>query len=127
MLGNLFGDSAEGQAVATYHQWIGDYGVHHFPAMRYYLGEYAGELVATGTLFVGSDTVGIYDIVTHPDYRHRGIGSAMFAHLLREAQAWPDRPAVLQASPDGIGIYRRAGFTPVGEVHVFERRSPEAR
>jgi hypothetical protein len=48
-----------------------------FPAMRYYLGTFHGKVVAIGTLFVGTQTVGIYDIVTHNDYRRRGIGSAI--------------------------------------------------
>jgi ribosomal protein S18 acetylase RimI-like enzyme len=108
--------------MRAYYQRLADYGMEHFPAMRHYLGTYEDKVVAAGTLFVGSETLGVYDIVTHPDYRRRGIGSAMFAHLLHEARAWPNRPVVLQASPAGIGIYRRAGFHSVGEVHVWEQR-----
>ncbi|NMG10772.1 GNAT family N-acetyltransferase [Brasilonema sp. UFV-L1] len=64
-----------------------------------------------------------YDIATRAEYRHRGIGSAMFSYLLREARFYQHRYAVLQASTDGIGIYLKAGFTPIGEVHVFENRT----
>ncbi len=35
---------------------------------------------------------------------------------------FPHRTAVLQASPDGMGIYRKAGFIPIGEVLVFDIR-----
>ena len=91
--------------------------------MRFYLGIYEGRAVATGTMFVGQETVGIYDIVTLAEYRRRGIGSAMFAHLLQAAQLCQRRYATLQASPDGLGIYKRAGFTAVGNVHVFENRA----
>jgi hypothetical protein len=46
----------------------------------------------------------------------------MFAHLIETAKSFGSRYAVLQASPDGIGIYRRAGFMSVGTVHTFENR-----
>ncbi len=46
----------------------------------------------------------------------------MFAHILRKARMFPHRTAVLQASPDGMGIYRKAGFIPIGEVLVFDIR-----
>jgi hypothetical protein len=36
-----------------------------------YIGSIGGEVVATGSLFVGSATCGIYDIVTHPDCASR--------------------------------------------------------
>jgi len=81
-----------------------------------------GEVIATGSLFVGSASCGIYDIVTRADARQRGIGSAMFAHMLREARRFPHHTAVLQASADGTGIYRKAGFIPTGEVLVFDIR-----
>lgn len=122
VLARLFGDSDEGRAVAAYYDRLSSYPVHDFPAMRCFIGTYHGNVVATGTLFVGRETLGIYDIVTAADHRQRGIGSAMFGHLLRAATAYPSRPVVLQASADGIGIYRKAGFQPVGQVHTFENR-----
>src|SRR5215813_10590755 len=102
---------------------LSKYEMSRFPAMRHYLGIYHDEVVATGTLFIGSETAGIYDIATRVEYRHRGIGSAMFAHLLKEAEDSHHRYAVLQASEDGIGIYLKAGFMPVGNVHIFENRA----
>jgi len=122
VIAELFGDSDEGRQVAAYFNLLSGYGVSHFPAMRYYIGTYAGEVVATGSLFIGSETVGIYDIVTRANYRRKGIGSAMFAHLLDEAKRYGHRYAVLQASADGIGIYIKAGFRAVGTVHTFENR-----
>jgi predicted acetyltransferase len=90
--------------------------------MHYYLGTLHDAVVATGTLFVGSETVGIYDVATCNAYRRRGIGSAMFQYLLKDAYTCNRRFCVLQASEDGLGIYVKAGFRPVGVVHVFEHR-----
>ena len=90
--------------------------------MHYYLGTLHDAVVATGTLFVGSETVGIYDVATCNAYRRRGIGSAMFQHLLEDARTCNRRFCVLQASQDGLGIYVKSGFRPVGVVYVFENR-----
>jgi len=118
-----FGASDEGDQVLAYFQRLCEYPLNNFPAMRYYLGTFHGIVVATGTLFVGSETVGIYDITTSNPYRRRGIGSAMFQHILEDARSCNRRSCILQASPDGLGIYLRAGFRPVGTVHVFENRA----
>lgn len=123
LLARLFSNSAEGDNVAAYFNMLSEHPMSAFPAMRHYLGKYHDEVVATGTLFIGSETVGIYDIVTRTDYRHRGIGSAMFAHLLNEAKSCSRHYAVLQASAAGIGIYQKAGFRSIGNVQVFENRA----
>jgi ribosomal protein S18 acetylase RimI-like enzyme len=122
VISDLFGDSREGREVAVHFQQLSAYPLSTFPAMRYYLGIFHGTVVATGTLFVGSQTAGIYDIVTHDQYRQRGIGTTMFQHLLKEAITTNRRYAVLQASKDGLGIYTRAGFQAVGNVLTFERK-----
>lgn len=123
VLASLFGASEEGNNVAAYFNLLSEQPISQFPAMRYYIGEYQGEVVATGALFTARETVGIYDIATHASYRHKGIDSAMFAHLLKEAKFYQRRYAVLQASAEGIGIYLKAGFEPLGDLHVFENRS----
>ncbi|GCE29937.1 N-acetyltransferase [Dictyobacter alpinus] len=121
LIAALFGNSPEGRQVFTYFQTLSSYPLTMFPNMRYYLGICDEQVVAIGTLFIGSETIGIYDIVTHNHYRKRGIGSAMFQHLLNEARKEKHRFSVLQASPDGLGIYLRSGFTITGEVFTFER------
>lgn len=123
VIAGLFGGTDEGRQVAAYFDLWSAYAASDAPAMRLYTGTYHGEVVATGTLFVGRETLGIYDIVTRAEYRHQGIGSAMFGHLLREATAYSQRYVVLQASADGMGIYLKAGFIPAGNVHTFENRT----
>ncbi len=122
VLAALFGDSDEASQVLAYFQRLCEHPLSMFPAMHYYLGTLHGAVVATGTLFVGSETVGIYDVATCNAYRRRGIGSAMFQYLLEDARTCNRRFCVLQASQDGLGIYVKAGFRPVGVVHVFEHR-----
>jgi ribosomal protein S18 acetylase RimI-like enzyme len=123
VIASLFGDSEEGRNVATYFNLLSESPMSTYPAMRHYLGTCHDQVVATGALFIGSETAGIYDIATRAEYRHRGIGSAMFAYLLNEARSYQHRYVVLQASAEGIGIYLKAGFTPIGDVHTFENRT----
>ena len=122
VLAALFGDSEEAGQVLAYYQRLCEHPLSMFPAMHFYLGTLHRTVVATGMLFVGSETVGIYDVATCDAYRRRGIGSAIFQHLLKDACTCNRRFCVLQASQDGLGIYVRAGFRPAGAVQVFEHR-----
>ncbi|GAB3995056.1 GNAT family N-acetyltransferase [Spirosoma daeguense] len=119
VLADLFGNLPEATQIRTYHQLISHAHKPEQP-IRLYIGECAGQIVSTGTLFVDGDVAGIYDIATRPTSRGKGFGSVMFGYLLREANRLNARQVVLQASPDGLRIYQRAGFLDVGLVHVFE-------
>ncbi len=121
-MADLFGSSDEGKQVRTYFQHLSKHPLNLFPAMHHYFATLHDTIVAIGTLFVGTETAGIYDVVTSDAYRKRGIGSAMFQHLLADAHSCNRRFCVLQASPDGLGIYAKAGFRPVDTVHTFENR-----
>ncbi|MCG7409628.1 GNAT family N-acetyltransferase [Paenibacillus sp. ACRRX] len=87
-----------------------------------YVGEYNGEAVSIGSLLSTENSVGIYDIATRQEYRGKGLGSAMFHYLLEEAKRMSDGICVLQASPEGLGIYKRAGCKEVSEVIVYGNR-----
>src|SRR5438034_2409085 len=62
VLAALFGDSDEAGQVLAYFQRMCEHPLSMFPAMHYYLGMLHRTVVATGMLFVGSETVGIYDV-----------------------------------------------------------------
>ena len=120
--GSFLADQFSGRerlAIGSYFEQLSAF-LQLLPSLRHYVGMLGGEVVATGSLYIGSATSGIYDVITREDLRGRGIGSAMFAYLLGEAKRERHRTAVLQASDAGQGIYRRAGFVTVGEVQVFE-------
>lgn len=114
----LFGDSAEADQIRLYHQNSSKVHTANQP-MKLYIGIAEDKVVATGTLFLDGCLAGIYDIATRPDWRGWGFGSQMFHYLLWLAQQHSATQAVLQASTDGLGIYKRAGFTEVGLVQVF--------
>lgn len=77
---------------------------------RYYIGSVEGKPVATSLLFFGEKAAAVHWVVTLPEFKRRGIGAAMTVHALRDARAAGYRHAVLTASPEGVGVYRRLGF-----------------
>jgi ribosomal protein S18 acetylase RimI-like enzyme len=88
----------------------------------FYLGYLDGKPVATAEATVHEGTVGLYNISTQAAFRGRGIGSWMTWQPLREARVAGCDLAILQASADGVGIYRRLGFTTFGEITEYKPR-----
>lgn len=77
---------------------------------QYFIGYLNGKPVATVMLFLAAGVAAIHYVVTLPEARNRGIGTAMTAYALREAKRLGYRVAILTASEDGIHIYKRLGF-----------------
>jgi len=77
---------------------------------RYYLGTFQGKPIATALLFFAAGVAALHSVVTLPEARYKGIGTAMTLAALREARREGYRVAILTASPYGVRIYRRIGF-----------------
>jgi ribosomal protein S18 acetylase RimI-like enzyme len=89
----------------------------------FYVGYLDGIPVATAEAVVCDRTVALFNISTKAAFRGRGIGSIMTWQPLRDARAAGCDLAVLQAAAAGVGVYRRLGFKPFGEVTEFKPRS----
>ncbi|HGH7177648.1 TPA: GNAT family N-acetyltransferase, partial [Bacillus wiedmannii] len=121
-LAHLFGTSEEGIHVQAFYNETVSFDLWNSENMKLYLGYYKGEAVSVGSLVITKDSIGIYDIATKEEMRGKGFGSTMFHYLLQEAKELKGAQCVLQASPDGINIYKKAGFQAVGKMIVFENR-----
>ncbi len=85
-----------------------------------YLVLYADGVPASCVAVVVAGTVAAVEhVVTRTDLRGRGFGSAITVAALRHAHAMGARRAVLTASPDGEGIYRRLGFERVTSIRRY--------
>ncbi|PHF01692.1 GNAT family N-acetyltransferase [Bacillus wiedmannii] len=121
-LANLFGTSEEGTHVQAFYNKTASFDLWNSENMKLYLGIFKNEVVSVGSLVCTKDSIGIYDIATKEEMRGQGFGSTMFNYLLQEAKELNVSQCVLQASPDGINIYKKAGFQSVGQMTVFENR-----
>lgn len=120
VLSSLFEPSAEAIQIRKYYQSIIPYYEPNTSPIQFFIGMHQEEVVSTGTLFFDQNSAGIYDIATKMNVRGKGFGSQMFQYLLQVAKNQGATTAVLQASPDGLGIYKKVGFQEVGSVKIFE-------
>lgn len=81
---------------------------------------YLGDVpVSTATLYMDDGIAGIFDIATPEIFRRRGFGSEMFNNALMLAKQKKANICVLQASPDGLNIYKKSGFKKLGRFEVW--------
>jgi ribosomal protein S18 acetylase RimI-like enzyme len=85
-----------------------------------FVGYANGEAVATAAALVAAGAVGVYSVATLPQHERRGYAEAMTRHAL----GWGERTSgfrrsVLQATDDGLALYRRMGYQVVTHFTVF--------
>lgn len=73
-----------------------------------------GELAGAMTLFVHEGIAGVYDVVTKPDFRKIGVGTAVLTAALRLAKEIGCEIAALQSHKKATGLYARQGFVESG-------------
>lgn len=92
-------------------------GIYHFS------GFYAGEVVASVTLTINENQARIDDLATLPTFQKRGFASALIANTLLHALNLNVHTCFLEASNDGLNLYRRLGFQPLFTNHYYEPRT----
>lgn len=93
--------------------------------MKYYIGSLNGKPVATSWTVHGENVVGLYGVIVLPEARGKGIGTEMSLHPLRIARDSGYKIAVLDATQQGYGIYKRIGFKEVCTPKMYIYSSPE--
>lgn len=87
--------------------------VHHL------LGRLGGVPVASSAAVVTQGGIAVEHVVTLPSYRGRGFGTALTRAAVEVGARRGVACAVLTASPEGEGVYRRLGFRTVDRVQRF--------
>jgi ribosomal protein S18 acetylase RimI-like enzyme len=70
-------------------------------------------VLAGGLALDAGEATGIYLVATATAARRRGLASEVMRGLLVQARARGLAAAVLQSSPQGLGLYTRLGFREV--------------
>jgi GNAT superfamily N-acetyltransferase len=81
-----------------------------------------GRPVSAAALFDAAGVAGIYNVVTVPDARGRGIGRAVTSTAIAEGARRGRRLAVLGSSDLGLPMYRRVGFREVSRLRSYAPR-----
>jgi len=89
------------------------------PHFRSVLVADRGTPVATGLVMLEGDIAGIANIATVPHARRRGFGELATLAAMAEASTRGARTTYLQASPEGLALYRKLGFSPAEEGVVL--------
>ena len=86
------------------------------PPVRHWLACVDGEPRAYLSSWIGVDGVGmVEDLFTHPDFRHRGLATALIHHCVAEVRREGAGPVVIGADPKDTPkrMYAALGFRPV--------------
>ena len=80
----------------------------------------SGELVGVGRIHFPSAVTGqIRYMATMPEFRGRGIGSAIVNELERIARARGARVLVLNARASAVSFYEQLGYAVCGDAHTL--------
>jgi ribosomal protein S18 acetylase RimI-like enzyme len=121
---------------ATKHAFID----HQFSAQdAHYRGNYPGATLdvievdgrPAGRLYVhrGPSDIRIMDIALVPEFRGRGVGTALLRALMQEADASGRKLSIhVEVNNPARSLYSRLGFEPAGEhgIYVLMERPPGA-
>lgn len=82
--------------------------------IRTYVIEEEGRVVATGSFFIEPKYYGnvafVEDIAVHSDYRERGFGRKIMAHIQRKAEKEKCYKIMLGCNDDNVGFYNKNGY-----------------
>lgn len=114
-----YNGAREGVQIRKFYQQLREVPEQKRSRLKFYLARLDGEVVAGGCLFASADALGFYDMVTREDYRGRGIGRALFHHLVAQALTSHHKHAVALTPESRQELLLEAGFFAVGDVATY--------
>ncbi|WP_285117277.1 GNAT family N-acetyltransferase [Leifsonia sp. fls2-241-R2A-40a] len=100
---------------------LADKGLGRSAVVQHLLARLHGKPVGCAAAVLADSVVGIEHVITSERHRGHGVGTALTIAAVEEGRTRCASAAVLTASPDGLGIYRRLGFEEHAAVRRFAR------
>ncbi|SHF74988.1 Acetyltransferase (GNAT) family protein [Microbulbifer donghaiensis] len=118
--GSQYNGEREGPQLKKFYQRLQEIPEQKRSRLKFFLGRLDGEAVAAGCLFASADALGFYDLITLEEYRGRGIGRALFYHLVGQALNSHHKHAIALAPANRQELLLETGFFAVGEVAQYQ-------
>ena len=77
---------------------------------RYFIGSMDGVPASISGILLGKKVAGVYNVGTLPEFRMRGLGTALTLACLHEARSEGYNVGVLQSSRMASSVYKKIGF-----------------
>ena len=91
---------------------------------HFYVYEEDGRWLGTTLLYSRDGNAGIHEVGVIPEFRRRGIASALVRHALYEARRSGVSFSTLQASPTGALVYAGLGFQKLSMIDNWRKAAP---
>lgn len=89
------------------------------PNIKFFIGYFLNEPVATALSFNSSGVVGIYMVATSLNQRNKGFGSSITLAALLQAKKEGYSIGILHSTKLGLGIYKKIGFVEYCPFDVY--------
>ncbi|SFC37513.1 Acetyltransferase (GNAT) domain-containing protein [Microbulbifer thermotolerans] len=109
----------EGLQIKKFYQELKETAEQKRSRLKFFFAKLEGEEVAAGCLFASTDALGFYDLTTREEYRGRGIGRALFHHLVGQVLSSHHKFAVALVPVERQELLLETGFFAVGEVAQY--------
>lgn len=106
--------------AASYFADMADDWLRGDPARLFLAAADDGPPLAMGIRIMGAGVPGVYAMATMPGQQRRGLGKAIMARLMADAEADGHALMVLTAGSKGYGLYRKYGFAHLFDYGVYK-------
>jgi GNAT superfamily N-acetyltransferase len=88
-------------------------------SFQHFAAVHEGKIIATASVFLEGDVPGLYNLAVLPEFRNRGIATALHQARLNFLRTTGYTYATLQATPMAAELDKRIGFKELGGFHIY--------